>query len=274
MILPSTLLLLLSTGIAAAQDQGGTTHHAPSPELGGEELEVQPATALPEPPAALSPVQAPGLLDPDQRFDALMSFRHQHLDIRGSTRWQGGGATVLHGSWGWGPYHGWGWGWGPSVVIRQPLEPDNDWAVYQGVKRLSVPSYLEQVGDQLRLSALEQDIQRTSRNEKIGYGVGGVGAAATVVGFVASAWAESHQELMTWNTVATGGICAAVVGVMAGSSAASRGRRLQTDFRATVAYDDTRAQVDDYNERLRRELGLSKADVYRVLTEQPPRRGQ
>jgi hypothetical protein len=272
MTLPTVFVLLSSLGGPRAEE-APPTHHAPAP---GEDpaLEepalVGPAQARPAPTAVGEP---PGLSG-EERFEALMRFRHDHLDLRGTTRWSGGGATVIHGGWGWGwgPHWGWGWGWSPSVVIRDPLEPQHDWAVFQGVQRLTVPAYLDEVGDQLRLAALEQDLRRTHRRQVVGYGVGGTGMAATVVSFVAAAWSETEGELMLWNTVATGGLCAALVGTMVGSSAASRGRRLQTDFPHTVSYDDTQAQVDAYNERLREELGLTRADAYEVITERPPRR--
>ena len=282
MILTTALTLALH-GLAPAQQDDAGAHHAPPPEPVVED-EADTASPPPPPPPPLAPVTpaaAPPVAGPtvdgEERFEALMQFRHQHLDIRGSTRWRGGGATVVHGGWGWGwsgPYHGWGWGWSPSVVVRQPLEPEHGWAVFQGVQRLSVPGYLEVVGDSVRLAALEDDLRRAGLNRKIGYGFGGAGLAATVVGFVAGAWSDSQQELMAWSTVTTAGICTALIGTLAGSSAASREQRLQGDFRVTVPYEDTRAQVDDYNEQLRQDLGLSKGDAYRVLTEQPPRRGQ
>jgi hypothetical protein len=270
---PASILLLLLASTDLLAEDAAELRHAPVPgdapaAENGEAPSAADGHASPPPaiPASTSPI-----LTGEARFEALMRFRHEHLAIRGSTSWTGGGATVIHGGWGWGWGPHFGWGWSPSVVIRDPVEPRHEWAVYQGVQRLGVPGYLEEVGDQLRLNALEQDLRRTGRRQTVGYGVGVAGLAATVVGFVAAAWAENEQELVLWNTVATGGLCAGLVGTLAGSSAASRARRLQSDYPYTVSYDDTRDQVDAYNESLRKELGLSRQDAYEVITERPPR---
>jgi hypothetical protein len=258
------LALSLASPVASAQD-GVDARHAPLPP---DAEEADPALQRADPPP---PPQATAEALEDARVDALMAFRNRHLAIRSYTSWRGGGATVVHGGWGWGgPYRG--WGLGTSYVIREPREPVHDWAVFQGVQQLDVPGFLDVVGDDLRLAALQDDMRRANRNSRIGYGVGAAGLAATVAGFFGSVWAEDEQQLITWNTVSAGGICAALVGTIAGGSASSRAQRLQLDFRSTVGFEDSQRQVDAYNEQLRQELGLSKPDAYRVLTDEPPPR--
>ncbi len=264
-LLPTIIVSLALSGAALAQDgDASDTHHAPPPDLGTEETVESDLEA---PPPAAAPVGATARPMDDGRFDALMAFRNQHLDIRGYTRWRGGGATVLHGGWG----RRRGWGLGTSHVIRQPREPDHDWAVFHGPRRLDIPSYLEVIGDTARLTALRQDLGRAQRAASISYGVAGLGLATAVVGFFGSAWAEDDDMLLTWNVVAGAGLCTTLGGAIVGGSASNKAQRLQLDFRGTVGLEDAQQQVDAHNDRLRQDLGLSKSDVYGILTERPPR---
>ena len=203
--------------------------------------------------------------------EAVAAFRDQHLDLRGSSQWRGGSEVVSLPYFGWSTYRGVGWGVGASTVLRGSVEPRGEWAVFQGIQRLSVPSYLELVGDDLRHNALQADIAQATRRGKVGYGVAAAGVVALVAGYFGASTASTPEELGAWNGVTLGGVCALVGGALGGNSASSRARRLEIDFRSTVAFDDTCAQVDTYNETLRDGLGLSPAEAARVLTEQPAR---
>jgi hypothetical protein len=262
MILLPTLLMALSLGVVSAQ-QATPTHHAPPPGGSDEpvELPVAPVHA-PPPELALEQVRVPPV-------EQIMAFRQRHLDLRVAAGFAGS-TTHFRGSlsWGWWPYHGWGW-W-PSFAVGVSPAGYPDWAVYQGPRRLDVPSYLEIVGDPLRLAALDSDLRRTDLTRKVGLGTSAAGLAAMAVSLVGMDGARTQQDFRSWSSLGTGGVLTAVVGVMVYSSAANRSRRLEADYSYTVEHAETQAQVDAYNEGLRLELGLSEAEANRVLRE--PRR--
>ena len=267
MILLPTLVMGLCLGVASAQDPR-PTHHAPPPEL-GEEPALQPEPprhAAPPEPLASEPLRLSSV-------EQLRAYRVQHLDLRVASTWDGASPSY-HGtvSWGWWPYHGWGW-W-PSIGVRVPPAGYAGWAVYQGPRRLTVPTYLETVGDSLRLAALDNELRRADLTRKVGLGTSGVGLAAMAVSLVGMDGARTYQDFRGWSSLGTGGILTAVVGVIVYSSAANRTRRLEGDFSSTVVYEETQAQVDAYNERLRLELGLSEAEATRVRSEPGPPRAR
>jgi hypothetical protein len=261
----SILLIALACGsVAQAQDE---VHHAPVP--GGDGAVDQPFEHHAAPPSPSEDEPEPPPAARQASMQALTAFRRQHLAIRSYARWEGGGATVIHGGWGgWGPYHHLGWGLGTSYVIRDPAHQTHDWAVFRGDQRLSVPAYLEEVGDTARLGGLQRDIERAELSHHVGYGVGLAGAATLLVAMVGVRSAQDLEGYQTWNSVALGGVLAGVGGVMVGSHGNSKAQRLRADFRSTVDYDAVQEQVDAYNERLRGELGLSPAEAFRELSDE------
>ncbi|MFH1464169.1 MAG: hypothetical protein ABIO70_07270 [Pseudomonadota bacterium] len=265
-ILPALLLLLAAPAFAqeAPPAEVEAVHHAPPPLM---EEAAPEAPAVAAPPAAAAPVPVTS----DQRFGAMLAFRQRHLDLRGFTRWEGGGAVVLHSGWGWGgPW--WHSGFGTSYVI--PTAPDrvDDWGVYRGPTRLTIPGYLEAIGDDGGSRALQGSIAHAQRTSSAFYTAGGVGLAATLVGFLGAASARDIDTFHTWNVVSTAGLLVGITGVVVGRGQAGRARRMTHDYSGTLDYGEAQAQVDTYNEQLRLELGLSEADVYPILTEQAPRR--
>ncbi len=268
MSLVPTILLYLSLGAATAQE-GTPTHHAPPPELADEPALV-PAAPLHAPPPSSEP-QPPSAPDPGH-LEALMAFRRDHLDLRVSPGWRSTTVVSTGISWGWWPYHGWGF-W-PSFGVSVPVHGYADWAVFQGPAPLSVPAYLETVGDELRLAALETELRRTGIRSKVGVGTGALGVAALVASVVGMREARSPETFQAWSALGTGGILTAVTGAMVYSSASNRAGRLERDFSATVEHDDAQAQVQAYNEQLRLALGLTPAEARRVLSEPGPARAR
>jgi hypothetical protein len=260
------LLALFATPVALAQEpvtpatptapEDQAVHHAPPP----------PEEALPAAvPAAGSGSEA--------HFAALLSFRQRHLDLRGFARWEGGDAVVLHSGWGWGwggPW--WHGGFGTSYVIPTARERVDDWAVFRGTTRLTIPAYLDAVGDEGGSRALQGSIARAERSSRALYAVGGAGLAATVIGFFGAASARDIDTFHAWNVVSTAGLVAGISGVVVGRGQSGRAQRLGHDFSGTLDVQETQTRIDAYNEQLRLDLGLSQGDVYPVLSEEPARR--
>lgn len=210
--------------------------------------------------------EPPSQLD---RWDAAHAFGVRHLELRGLTTWHGGGATVVHSGWGWGG--GWGpypspyWGLGTSYVIREPMQPDHSWAVFQGVQRLTVPGYLTLVAD---IERTEDFDRRIRRNEDAADGLralGFVGIAGTVASYVGASQADTWDQYHQWNTVTAGSLGAVLVGFLGSSICTGQVRSLRSDFRAQLDPDEEQRRVDAYNEELRLELGLSKDEAWQII---------
>lgn len=205
------------------------------------------------------------------RWEASQAFRVRHLELRGLTSWHGGGATVIHSGWGWG----WGWGWGPypspywglgtSYIIREPMQADHSWAVFQGVQRMTVPGYLTMVAD---LERAEDFDRRISRNENAADGLralGFVGIAGTVMSYVGASRADTWDQYHLWNTVSAGSLGSVLVGFLGSTICSGQVRSLRSDFRSHLDPDDEQRRVDAYNEELRVELGLSKDEAWQII---------
>jgi hypothetical protein len=256
--LPLLLVLLATPGLAQeAVPTDAEVLHAPPPP----EEEAPPTT---EPAAETGP---------EARYPALLAFRQRHLDLRGYTSLVGGGAVVVDSGWGWGwggPW--WHGGFGTSYIIPMSRERVDDWAVYRGSSRLTIPAYLDAVGDETGSRALQGSITRAERTSRTFYAVGGVGLAATVVGFLGAVSARDTGTFHTWNVVSTAGLVAGITGVVVGRGQSGRAARLGHDFSGTLDHEETQSQIDAFNEQLRVELGLTRADVYPILTGEPARR--
>jgi hypothetical protein len=245
-----SLLLLLSTllGSSRAED---------------------PPLAIPfdgKPTTGSTTMRPPEALRTSEDLKGAMSFRSGHLEIRTITSWSGGGSMVIHEGYRWGPPGpGPRWGVGFSTVVGSPMVPEHAWAVFQGPTRLSVPAYLDLVGD-----PRGDDVRRRIRSNRTAgtvlATVGVVGIATVVTGLVGASTADFPAERREWNNVGLAGVGGIVVGFTGASIANGSARRLQSDY-GQLGWEPTRTQVDEYNEKLRSQLGLSPDQAWRIIEE-------
>lgn len=232
---------------------------APS-ALAQDKDEVLALPGAPDPTFVATPAPAdPVLVD---RTRALSAFRTRQLQLRGYRYYTGGGATVVHTGWGWGygRYGGPAWGLGTSYLLHDPLIPHDSWAVFQGAQRMTVPAYLELVGD----PNARDFAKRIRRNRDATQGLVAValsGAAAAIVGSIGRGTARTYDEARGWNLVSGLGVVFVSVGLIGGNATSGRARRLRFEFPETLTYSSVAEQIDVYNESLRTELGLTKRDV-------------
>lgn len=256
-------LLSLLAGPAAAQD-------APEMPLA---IPAGPSTApaTPATPAPLPPSSRPGAMSP-QKLDALRRYKAERLEIQGETEVHQGAATVWTGvRWGprWGPRRGPGRGPHTAVaVVATPSYATHGWGIYQGPERLQVPDALQLAGDP-RGDQLQQTVARKHRTANAWYTVAGLGGGAIIAGIFGQISAPNRHAAYTWQLVSVGGAGAAAVGVLAGGSAAADARSLAQYPARTLTVAEARQVVDQHNDHLRQELGLSPQDVWEIERGQP-----
>lgn len=241
----STALILTSLGGALAQEQ---------------------TLAI---PAGKEPTHSVSAQVSDSDFKAIQQFRSEHLEIRTITNWRGGGATVVHHGW-WGPRYGPHVGIG--TVYRQPVVAEHTYAVFQGPTRLNVPQYLDVVGD-----PREDDWRRRIDNNRrwsAGFtGLGVMGGVATIVGVIGGSMNRDFDRRDDWDLVTLSGIGGLVIGFGGASATSSRAFTLQTNYNL-LGWDNTRNQVDDYNDALRQDLGISPQQAWDIIDSSSQRRGR
>lgn len=195
----------------------------------------------------------------DQQLDALLEFRWQHLEVRAFER-QSPGVTWVSPGWGWGR-PGWG-GW--ATVVTSPPVIREEWAVYQGPKRLAVPRYLEMVGDR---SGAEQLARRIRGNRSTGSVLGGLALMGLVggLGGITASLVDEPVRRDQWTTIGLGSFGGALLSGILSATTHHRADKLASDYGKTQDIDQVESEVREFNERLREELGLTADQAYREL---------
>lgn len=211
----------------------------------------RPGTALAVPPA--SPVPSPRRAN----LDAIRSYQADYLRLDNETEYHGGGGTYVGTG-------GWRGRWHTGVVIPNPVYTTQTWAVYQSARRLQVPEFFAHIGDIERADSLSKQIKRQQTTSVGLYVFGGAGIAAMIAGAYGSRYAPSPQQRYQWTMASVGGLCASLVGLVGGSIPAARARHNRHDFPYVIDHDSALREVQEYNDRLRGELGLTTQDVLRA----------
>ena len=196
---------------------------------------------------------------------AMKAFDDQHLQIR-SWSWYAPPRFALHMSW-WGGGPGLRWGVGSTLPVFGSIPPGHAWAVYEGEHRLTVPDYLDRVGDEARKYSLEDDLRRARTWSNVWAGTGAVGIATTIVAVMGMETARSHDAYAQWSLVGSCGLVGMLVGVLGYDDANSRQTRLTYDFGMNLQPDEAQATVESYNRKLQAELGLTDREVRHLLQE-------
>lgn len=253
-----SVAVLVLVGSALAQESAPSDQPAPSPST-----PVQSVTSASERPLAV-PARVPPPVTP-ARLQSLRRYRSGRLELREETELRGGSAWVMGGAYGgvWGPGYG-AWGWSGPVIIDPPTALKT-WGIYRGPERLDVPEFLTAVGADAQRAALEADIARLERRGRVWSAVAGVGGAGLVTGLVmmsAARNAQDWQHYQSGNSVSFASTLVIAGGFIGSSFPRGRASALRRQPSSTMAGEEAQAMVDAHNETLRRELGLSAADVW------------
>lgn len=210
----------------------------------------------------------PGALTAE-RLAALRRYRAEHLSLRSETDLRGGGTTVVSGvtvgGYRTGPFGGVGYGWTvPGMVISEPPETVRGWGVYQGPQRLTVPELLAATGETQRAKDLSARIHKAETAKSVWMGVAGVGAAGLVTGLFGLMLSDDDGQALTWSRVAMAGTGVTLTGVFGGAFPAAKAGRLTHEVPETLTLPETQALVDQQNEALRGELGLTPEEVWQM----------
>lgn len=201
------------------------------------------------------------------QFGAIMAFRDEHLSVREVRRYVPGSTTVFQTGWGFGPgAHWWGWGWNAgSVVTVGTPRIEERWAVFEGAQRLSVPAYLDAIGERELALDLGKRIDRSRRASTGLQAVGWVAVLGGVITTVVGANADTFEDSRQLTAIGLGVSGAGLVSLLVGNGQRNRARRLTFDYDQTQSFDDVRGQVRDYNTDLMQRLGLTPEQALREL---------
>ena len=209
-------------------------------------------------PARVAPVVTPA------RLQALRSYRSGRLELREETELRGGSAWMMGGGYGgfWGPaYGGWGWGWGGPVIVDPPTTLKT-WGIYRGPERLDVPEFLTAVNAGERRRTLDTRIERLERRGRTWSVVAGVGGAGLLTGLVMASSATEMPQYRLGNNITLGGTLLMATGLVGASFPRGQAASLRRYPSSSLSGAEAQEMIDKHNEDLRKELGLSAADVW------------
>ena len=251
------LLVLAAPSLAFAQEVPAVPNvvHAPLPDAPPPTVEAAPEP-VPE------PVPAPPV--------RLGDYYAQRLQIQPVWAFGPSNGPHVRVGWGFGGYrpHG-AWHVGVGVPVVSPgLNPSQPWAVYQEQRRLTVPEYLNTVGDTARYGSLTHDLRQARTWSNVWLATAGAGAVTVVAGFVSAAAATNPIDYNTAVNVSSLGGLALLGGLVGRSLSLGHAYELENDYKSTLSLPDVQSGVDAYNDGLRQQMGLLPRDV----KDEPPRR--
>lgn len=213
----------------------------------------QPPLAVPAGPSTVTP----------EKLRALRMYKANRLTLQDETELRGGGAWSMGGVWGpgWGG-PGWGWGGYTGPVMVDPITQVRTWGIYQGPERVDVPTFLEMAGATERKQDLETEVARLKKRTTAWGTLAALGGAAVVSGLVGMSASDEIEQYRTWNIVSLGGTGVLTAGLIGTSFPRGRASSLRKYPSASMTSAQAQTLVDDHNEGLREELGLSAADVW------------
>jgi len=188
-----------------------------------------------------------------ERLRTLRAYRSQRLEIRSVTEMTGGGTSMTPG-----------WGVGGVQIYSEPIRTVHSWAVFRGPAQVQLPEYYELLGDVERAQSLRRRIRRNRTAAASLYALSGAGAVSAVVGFVGLNAPGTGIDNRTYSWMITGGLVGMLVGSLGGGIPASRASTLQSDHTKVLDPHEAQFEIDAYNERLRRDLGVTPEDAARV----------
>ena len=169
------------------------------------------------------------------------------------------------GYWG-GP--GWGsWGFGGPVVVDPPSAL-RTWGIYRGPERLDMDTFLGLVGEKDKQTELRTDLDRLLKRQRRWNVLAGAGGAGVVAGLVGmSALVNTPEEYAVYNTVTLAGTLVLATGLVGSSFPRGTSSALLRYPSTTMGGADAQRLVEQHNEQLRDELGLTAADVWALEEE-------
>jgi hypothetical protein len=168
-------------------------------------------------------------------LDDILEFREHELTLQ----------RVVNGRWRWDDQ--------PTVEVAPP-EIDDEWAVYRGGRRLTVPAYLEVVGEPDQARVLQERIERAAAVGDAFNALGWAGLLGGAAGTFLSATAGEpgpSRALLGAGAVST---LFGVTSLVIGGSERSRARGLMYEFEQTQPLPRVEERVEEHNERLREGL--------------------
>ena len=201
-----------------------------------------------------------------EELEAILTFREQHLSVREVVDFIPGTVNVVNSGWGWGPRPYWGWGMDRgSWVTVDPPRIERDWAVYQGLQRLSVPSYLNALDRDQAAEELRSRIRTANTTSDVFSGIGWLGLLGGVTGTVLALTAPDFQGSRTFAAAGAASTGTGVLSSIVGGAERKRASSHTYDFDKTQELPDVQRGVREHHELLRRELDLTPGQAFREL---------
>lgn len=238
-----------------------TAEPMPTPEPPASEPALAlPAGQSPPPRERPAPDSAAVVQRPRSNLDQIRNYQANYLELAKETNVHGGGATYVRTGW---------WGWrgrwrGGVAVVPNAVYTTQSWAVYQASRRLDVPEFFDIIGEEDRALSLSRDINRYRRTSTALYVTGAVGLITSIVGWYGSRFGATPAIRDQYALAGLAGTGVSLVGFIGGAIPASRARHTEVDFPYVIEHSAAKRKVNQHNEELRQDLGLSERDALRA----------
>ncbi|TNE86751.1 MAG: hypothetical protein EP330_20845 [Deltaproteobacteria bacterium] len=203
---------------------------------------------------AQSPLAIPGGPGPEgprravseATLERIRAYRHRHLQLVPEVRYRFSRAQP-------GPFGPEPWAPPPPPVEMRTL------TVYQGREQLQSAALFTLLGQPELAAEVERTVLRNRRFGAVLYTMGAMGAVATLGGL----WVMDRSDLggRAGEAMAVAGLGVMGLGLVGGTFPVARARRVEWDPTESLPLYEVEVELADYNDALRRELGLREADV-------------
>jgi len=188
-----------------------------------------------------------------ERRAVQAEFDAKHLEIRQITS---------HYSMGYGGYGGWpGYGW---PIYRYRTVREAYWTVVKGQQHLDSSDFFTLIERPDLSDTVAKRIEKNRIAASTLYGTGAVGAIGLLIGANQMDLATTTDQYSRGAALSTVGAGLLLGGIFSASFPHTRVRELRYQVGQSIPYDDAAAAVFTYNEKLRREIGMSPSEARHV----------
>jgi hypothetical protein len=193
-----------------------------------------------------------------EKLNALRQYQRERLELSSEVNITGGASTAYMR----GPMMGYGGvGFSSGFVVSDPIYTTRTLRVYQAKEPISSLYFFDLIEDEEMFKSVERQAKKYRKRRKIGRVVALLGLGTAVSGWVGVSQASNELEVVVYSNLSLLGSLVGFGGLLGSSFPTSKEVALLRTPLSTMSKLEVENKIDQYNDALRLELGLTVEDV-------------
>ena len=193
-----------------------------------------------------------------EKLNALRQYQRERLELSSEVNITGGASTAYMR----GPMMGYGGvGFSSGFVVSDPIYTTRTLRVYQAKEPISSLYFFDLIEDEEMFNSVERQAKKYRKRRKVGRVVALLGLGTAVSGWVGVSQASNEIEVVVYSNLSLLGSLVGFGGLLGSSFPTSKEVALLRTPLSSMSKLEVENQIDQYNDALRLELGLTVEDV-------------